>query len=86
MARGDIQIQGIDYDDKYAPVVSWSTVRLVLILACNLGWDTRQIDFSNAFVQEDFKEEVYLNLPPGFTAQDGSKKKKVLKLNSLYMA
>ena len=85
VARGDRQVEGVDYFEKYAPVVSWSTVRLVLIMAIHLGWATRQIDFSNAFVQADLKEEVYLSLPPGFVGEDGSRKNMVLKLNkSLY--
>jgi hypothetical protein len=32
-ARGDKQIQGIDYFESYAPVVSWSTVCLMLNLS-----------------------------------------------------
>mgnify|MGYP003551355284 FL=1 len=30
--RGDQQIRGVDFFDTYAPVVGWSTVRLLLIL------------------------------------------------------
>ena len=85
VARGDKQIEGVDYGEKYAPVVSWTTVRTMMTLAIHSGWKTRQVDFSNAFVQENLEEEVYLALPPGFTASDGSRKDTVLKLNkSLY--
>ena len=49
-----------------------------------MGWSTHQIDFSNAFVQAELKENVYLNLPPGFCGSEGTRKM-VLKLKkSLY--
>jgi hypothetical protein len=46
--RGDKQIAGVDYFESYAPVASWSTVRMVMNLAIQRGWATRQVDFSNA--------------------------------------
>jgi len=30
--RGDLQTEGVDYFEKYAPVVSWSTIRMLLTL------------------------------------------------------
>jgi hypothetical protein len=50
VVRGDFQVEGEDYDEKYAPVVPWSTVRLMLSIAASQGLATRQVDFSNAFV------------------------------------
>ena len=32
-ARGDRQIDGVDYQETWAPVVNWNTVRLMLILS-----------------------------------------------------
>jgi hypothetical protein len=85
--RGDKQIAGVDYFESYAPVASWSTVRMVMNLAVQRGWATRQVDFSNAFVQAELKEEVYVELPEMFRDEHnhGSKEGVVLKLNkSLY--
>ena len=65
-ARGDQQVEGIDYDESFAPVVSWGTVRLFLCLSAKMGWATRQVDFSNAFVQAYLTEEVYMRFPPLF--------------------
>ena len=54
----------------YAPVVSWSTVRLLLTLAILLkvGRLTKQVDYTNAFVQANLKEDedVYVALPKCF--------------------
>jgi hypothetical protein len=85
--RGDKQIAGVDYFESYAPVASWSTVRMVMNIAIQRGWATRQVDFSNAFVQATLKEEVYVELPEMFRDEQdrGSKDGVVLKLNrSLY--
>ena len=48
--RGDIQVKVLYYFEKYAPVASWNTARLMLRLSTNQGRDTRQADFSNDFV------------------------------------
>ena len=85
-ARGDKQIEGIDYFDKYAPVVFWSTVRLLLCTSISQGWKTKQVDFSNALVQAELEEDVYIGLPSRFEGPEGQDRKEVvLKLNkSLY--
>ncbi len=72
----------MDYFDRYAPVVNWSTVRLLLILSKALVWETRQVDFSNAFVQAELKEDVYITMPVMFGGpnSEGSNEL-VMKLN-----
>jgi hypothetical protein len=62
-ARGDKQVEGVDYVEKYAPVVSWTTVRLLLCMSITQGWKTRQVDFSNAFVQSTLDRAVYIRFP-----------------------
>ena len=36
--RGDQQQEGIDYFESYAPVASWSTIRMLLIMSLQQGW------------------------------------------------
>ena len=64
--RRDKQIEGVDYFDTYAPVVQWSTVKLVLTMVLDNNWTTRQVDYTNAFAQADLKEEVYIEPPKDF--------------------
>jgi hypothetical protein len=85
--RGDRQIAGVDYFESYAPVASWTTVRMVMNLAVQRGWATRHVDFSNAFVQATLTDEVYVELPEMFRDEQGNGPKDgvCLKLNkSLY--
>jgi Reverse transcriptase (RNA-dependent DNA polymerase) len=85
-ARGDLQIEGKDYTDKFDPVVSWSTVRMLMCLSISQGWKTRQVDFDNAFVQAAIDlPEVYVKCPAGFESLDHDGNPVVLRLNkSLY--
>ena len=81
--RGDLQQEGVDYFETYAPVVSWSTVRLVLTLVLLNGWATRQVDYTNAFAQAEMPENVFVEPPKLFEPKSG--KDLVLKLlKSLY--
>jgi hypothetical protein len=51
--RGDLQTEGVDYFETYAPVVHWSTFRMLLTLVLKEGWATRQVDYTNAFAQAE---------------------------------
>ena len=82
--RGDRQIFGLDFDETYAPVVQWSTVRLMLSLSLSLGLKTKQVDYTNAFVQAKIDGEIYCELPQEFLGPDDDGQY-VLKLKkSLY--
>ena len=66
--RGDMQREGVDFFETYAPVVQWSTVRMLLTMVLSKGWTTKQVDYTNAFAQADLADEVYLEQPRGFSA------------------
>ena len=58
--RGDLQE---DVFELFAPVVSWTSVRLFLVLMAILGWNTCSLDFTNAFIQATLPSPVWLHLP-----------------------
>ena len=64
--RGDLQKQGVDVFETYAPVVSWTTVRLLLILSVVLNLATTQVDYTAAFCQAPINHDVYIALPNGW--------------------
>jgi len=49
--------------DKYAPVVSWATVQMLMILMIRGKLHTRLVEFTNAFAQAKLKAIVYVELP-----------------------
>ena len=68
---GSQQRQGIDYTATYAPVVAWSTVRLILALSSIRGLQSRQVDFTQAFTQSPIDTDVYMRIPQGWFAHQG---------------
>ena len=81
--RGDLQKEGIDFFDMYAPVEKWSTICMLLIETLSRNWTTRQVNFTNAFAQGTLSKIVYVDPPKGFEGKDGQNK--VLRLiKSLY--
>ncbi|GJW81547.1 retrovirus-related pol polyprotein from transposon TNT 1-94, partial [Tanacetum coccineum] len=77
--QGNRQRHSVDYQETYAPVAKLVTVKSLLALAALKGWDTCQMDVSNAFLYGDLLEEVYMRPPLGYTG----KGKKVTASNSL---
>jgi hypothetical protein len=60
------QIQGIDYTESFAPVVQWSTIRMVNTLAAMHNLKGKKNDFTQAFPQAKLKEDIHLRFPAGF--------------------
>ena len=73
--------KGIDYDDTYAPVATWRTIRLILSLAAAHNWHTRQLDYVLAFPQAPVERELYMEIPKGFDVSEGNPKDYLLKIH-----
>jgi hypothetical protein len=54
--NGSRQIQGIDYTASFAPVVQWSTIRMVNTLAAMHNLKGKKNDFTQAFTQAKLKD------------------------------
>jgi hypothetical protein len=78
-----LQTEGVDYFETYAPVVQWSTVRLLLTLVLRERWATRQVDYNNDFAQAEMQEEVYVESRKLFATVNGTDRTLKL-LKSLY--
>ena len=56
------QVEGIDFNKIYLPIVGHSTVWTLLALACTNGWHIHQMDVKSAFLNRDLKEEIYMKI------------------------
>ena len=66
VARGFSQIEGLDYNETFAPVAKMPTIKIVLALASKMNWPIHQMDVKSAFLNGDLHEEIYMAQPPGF--------------------
>jgi hypothetical protein len=80
VARGFVQQEGIDFDEVFAPVARMESMRLLLVLASQEGWQVH-MDVKSAFLNGDLREEVYVHQPARFIV--GGKEGKVLRLKKV---
>jgi hypothetical protein len=57
---------GVDVFDTYAPVIDYSTVRLLISLAFGNNWEMFHWDISVAFTNAKSEEETYVRFPKSF--------------------
>jgi len=67
-----MQEEGINYWATYAPVVSWRTIHLTLILCLLSGLKSRQLDYVSAYTQAPLDCDLYMNIPTGFVVKSSS--------------
>ena len=66
VAKGYAQKEGIDYEDTFAPVARYTSIRSVISLDAQMEWEIHQMDFKVAFLNGVIEEEVYIEQPEGF--------------------
>ena len=82
--HGGQQQYGVNYWDTYAPVVSWSSVRILLTLAKLHNFHTTSIDFVQAYPQADVKNPIFLKVPAGVVLNDNNGKLVLRLMKNLY--
>jgi hypothetical protein len=78
--HGGKQEYGVNYWETYAPVISWTTIRLYLVLAILNKRATRQIDFVLAYPQAEVECDLYMEIPKGFVFEHGDRNSHCLLL------
>ena len=70
VARGFSQKEGIDYEETFAPVARYTSIRTILALATVMKWKIHQMDVKKTLLNGVVKEEVYMEKPLGFETHD----------------
>jgi hypothetical protein len=68
VAKGFMQIEGIDFFETYAPVCNQVTRRMVYSLAASESMHMHHLDVKTAFLNGVYDETVYVEQPPGFVS------------------
>ena len=83
VAKGFLQRYGVDYDETYAPVARYPSIRAILALTAHHDWELHQMDIKSAYLNGDLEEDIFMAQPEGYVA--AGQQHLVCKLNkSLY--
>ena len=70
VAQGFSQIEGVDYDDTFASVSWYTSIRDFISIAVEMGWNIHQMDVKTTFLNGIIQEEIYIEQPQGFEIHD----------------
>jgi len=83
VAKGFSQIEGLDFDKIFSPVVQFESVRTILVLAALEKWKIEGLDVKSAFLYGTLDEELYMEQPQGFKVL-GNKHKVLCLKKAIY--
>ena len=70
VARGFQQAEGIDYDETFAPVGQYASLRVLLAISIVKDLRLYQFDVESAFLNGDLEHDIFMEQPDGY--HDGS--------------
>ena len=65
VAKGFSQKEGVDYEETFALVARYTSIRTIIALASAMGWRLHQMDVKTTFLNGEIKE-AYVEQPDGF--------------------
>ncbi|KMQ86176.1 gag-pol polyprotein [Lasius niger] len=69
VVKGCEQKYGIDYEETFSPVVSMSSLRMILALATKKNKIIVKFDVKTAFLHGNLTEDTYMKIPKGYNKQ-----------------
>ena len=69
VAQGFSQVEGIDFNELFSPVVRFESMRIVFTLAALHGWYMTGVDVRMAYLYGKLDDEIYMWQPEGFIAR-----------------
>ncbi len=63
VARGFTQTFGVDYNETFAPVAKFVSIRCILATTTIVDMEIHQMDVKTAFFNGDLEEEIYMEQP-----------------------
>jgi hypothetical protein len=66
------QIEGIDFEETFAPFARIEAICLPLSYACSKNVNLYQMDIKSYFLNGEHEEEVYIEQPEGFQLSENT--------------
>jgi hypothetical protein len=66
VCKGYAQIEGIDFEETFAPVARMEAICLLLAFACSKNVKVYHMDVKSSFPNGELEDEVYIEKPEGF--------------------
>ena len=64
------QKEGIDYEEMFALLSRYTSIRTIISLVAKMKWKLHQMDVKTTFLNGVIEEEVYIEQPQGFEVED----------------
>ena len=61
VAKGFTQIEGVDYEETFYPMVRFASIRLLPTTVAHLDLELFQINVKITFLNDSLEEEIYLD-------------------------
>ncbi|GAA5888486.1 hypothetical protein JCM3774_001121, partial [Rhodotorula dairenensis] len=74
VAQGLTQRPNVDFRETFAPVVKFTSIRVLLALAARYRLHVHQADVDKAYLHGSLKEELYMRIPEGIDSNEFSGK------------
>ena len=66
IAQGFSQIEGVDYNETFAPTAKLSAIQIVATLAVRNNWELEQMDVDSTYLNAPLKETIYMWQAKGY--------------------
>jgi Reverse transcriptase (RNA-dependent DNA polymerase) len=78
VAQGFLQVEGIDFNELFSPVVCFESMQSILALSALEDYYCVSVDVHNAYLYGKLDEKIYMRQPKGFKAR--GQENKVIRL------
>jgi hypothetical protein len=68
--RGFYEVEGMDYEETFAHVAQYTSIRTIISLATSIGWRLQQMDVKTTFLNGGIEEEAYNKQLDGFVLHE----------------
>jgi len=84
VAKGFSQIEGLDYDEIFSPVIRFELIQTILALVALENWTIEALNVKSAFLYGPLDEEIYMDQPNPWVSK--SKAKNILYCDYLELS